>query len=169
MITFASEGSDLTFAVPVSVQVLDGTEAPIIVVNPESFNIALEQGTFTTEALTISNTGSADLEYSITVTEEEQMAQFRAQVIATNKSIAANGIKPVKVASAKNGNPLAALQTIDGVVNEIVGDVFAADFEDFNLGELSGQMGWFSRPANTWSISDANPFDGSLHLSLIHI
>ena len=42
ILTFSAEGSDLDFQVPVSVQVLDGTEAPIIGVNPDSFNVTLE-------------------------------------------------------------------------------------------------------------------------------
>ncbi len=45
--------------------------------------------------------------------------------------------------------------------------LYTTGFEDFESGQLNGQMNWTSRDANTWTVSEENPFEGNKHLRAI--
>ncbi len=155
-------GFDTFVSVPVSVRVLDGTEAPMIVVNPESFDETVNEGAILTRDLTISNTGNEVLNYSITVNGEDQIT-FESKVATTNAAIAANGFTTERIGSTGTGT-ISDLVSTDGTLNKIVSSLYATDFEDFTAGELNGQGGWSTQPAGFWNITDANPADGAQHV-----
>ncbi|MEO0525920.1 MAG: choice-of-anchor D domain-containing protein [Bacteroidota bacterium] len=165
-IVFSVEGEERTVSVPITVRVLDGTEAPIIEVSPESFDETLEQLLVVTRDLTIANTGNDDLSFSISVSDGNDMPQatFADRVALSNESIRTNGFtsKSFPTSASKS---LSSMITAGGIsFNAMVTSLLATDFEDFVLGEFNGQNGWSSQPANFFSVSDANAFEGTQHV-----
>ncbi|WP_422858035.1 choice-of-anchor D domain-containing protein [Flagellimonas sp. S174] len=166
-IIFAAEGFPVSDDVTFNFRVLDGTEAPIIVVNPDAFNETIEQFKIETRDLVINNPGNDDLTFSITVGDNET-PNFTSRVNSTYKSIQANGFTKQKIANtASRANSLTNLLTINGTINRIVSDLFAEDFESLTPGDITGQAGWFGRFENNWTVSNLNAFDGAQHLRAI--
>lgn len=161
-ITFAAEGFEPTEDVTFNFRVLDGTEAPTIVVNPEFFDETIEQFMIETRDLVIDNPGNDDLNFSISV-NGNTTPDFASRVSATDAIINANGFTKQAVASGAGSSSLSSLVTIDGTVNKIVSDLFAEDFEDLTLGDINGQSGWFGRFTDNWIVSNANAFEGAQH------
>lgn len=156
-------GFDTFISVPISVRVLDGTEVPMIAVNPESFDEAVNQLQILTRDLTISNTGDEVLNYTITVNDEPQIT-FDSKVAATKAAISANGFTTERAATKSGPATIFDFVTVDGEVSKLVTSLYATDFEDFTAGELSGQGGWGSQPAGFWNITDTNPAEGAQHV-----
>ncbi|WP_435623848.1 Ig-like domain-containing protein [Flagellimonas sp.] len=165
-IIFAAEGFEVTDDVTFNFRVLDGTEAPIIVVNPESFNETIEQFMVETRDLVINNPGNDDLSFTISV-GDNALPNFTSRVSSTYKSIQTNGVTKQKVASTAKSNSLATLLTANGTINKIVSSLFAEDFEGLLPGDINGQGGWFGRFENNWSVSTANAFEGTQHLRAV--
>ncbi len=158
------DGED-TVTVGVVIQVLDGTEAPSIEVDPTIFVDTVIQFSVATEDLTILNTGDADLTFSVDVLPANPTSTFASRVEQTQQSISQNGFTRESVAATGSGNPLAtALSSSDDGIQKVAANLYAADFEDFDIGDLNGQMGWFSRDLGNYVITDENPTSGSLHL-----
>ena len=151
---------DADIRVAVQLRVLDGTEAPVIAVNPESFNKTLSQFSFESEVLNVANQGDDDL--NITVSISDLAEQFKNRVISSNQNILQHGFQQLSVSSG-GSSPENALTNSSGIVNQMVSTQYATDFEDFTLGDILDQQGWFARFTDNWIISDANPSDGSLH------
>ncbi len=151
-------------SIPVELRVLDGTEAPVIAVSPESFSEELEQFQVVTRELLISNAGDADLTFNIEV-DGDTTDNFTSNVNSTNELIAGNGFSNVKFPSkgGESGAISAVLKTANNSYNEIVSSLYATDFEDFNLEDINGQNGWVSQFEGNWVISDDNPALGSQH------
>ncbi len=154
-------GFDGTLSIDFNVRVLDGTEAPSIVVNPDSFDETLEQFKIETRDLTIQNIGDADLTFDVSINDEAQ-ATFESRVARTNAAISANGFQKAQAPSSA-GNGLAALVRTDGTLNQVTTSLYATGFEDFAVGELNGQNGWGTQPANFFTVSGANAFEGAQH------
>ncbi len=165
-IIFAAEGFDVTDDVTFNFRVLDGTEAPIISVDPVAFDETIEQFMVETRDLVINNTGNDDLNFTISV-GDNALPNFQSRAIATFNNIQANGVTKQKVASAAKVNSLTSLLTIDGTINKIVSNLFAEDFENLAPGDINGQAGWFGRFENNWAVSTANAFEGGQHLRAV--
>ena len=147
--------------VAVALRVLDGTEAPVIAVNPDSFDKSLTRFSTDTELLNVANQGDDDLTFTVSIAEQVQ--EFNSRVAATNQSILQNGFQQVNVGTG--GSSLSkALVSANGTVNKVVTTQYSTDFEDFVLGDILNQQGWFARFTDNWIISDASPSEGSLHL-----
>ncbi|MEK6155319.1 choice-of-anchor D domain-containing protein [Flavobacteriaceae bacterium 3-367] len=157
------DGFDGSVSVPVTVRVLDGTEAPMIVVTPESFDETIQQLTVETRDLSIENTGDDDLNFSITVNDNPQLT-FQSRVAASKAAIAASGFTSGTLSASSPANPLAALVGANAPMNKVVTSLYAEDFEGFALGDIVNQFGWFGRFENNWTISNANAFEGAQHL-----
>ncbi|MGI9543521.1 MAG: hypothetical protein ACR2MX_09695, partial [Cyclobacteriaceae bacterium] len=152
---------DSDIRVPVQLRVLDGTEAPVITVNPESVDKTLTQFSTDTELLSVANEGDADLDFVVSIGEMNE--EFNSRVDITKQSILQNGFKKVTVGSG--GSSLSkAIVSANGTVNKVVTTQYSTDFEDFELGDILDQQGWFARFADNWIVSDVNPSDGSQHL-----
>ncbi|MEM9077708.1 MAG: choice-of-anchor D domain-containing protein [Bacteroidota bacterium] len=166
-IIFTAEGFAVSDDVTFNFRVLDGTEAPIIVVNPDAFNETIEQFTIETRDLVIDNPGNDNLSFSISV-GDNTTPNFASRVNATQQSIKANGFTKQKISNnASRGNSLTSLLSINGTMNRIVSDLFAEDFEGLTPGDINGQAGWFGRFENNWTVSNLNAFDGTQHLRAI--
>ncbi len=159
------DGFTEVISIPINIRVLDGTEAPEIVVNPTSFNETLQQLDITTRNLIVQNTGDDVLTYEVTVNGLPQPT-IATKALKTNEFIRNNG---VKVESINNSSLLvkkeAQFVTLNNKFNRLVTNLFAADFEDYNLGDLDGQLGWSITP-NTWIVTDSNPFEGEKAIQL---
>ncbi|GMN06071.1 hypothetical protein MTsPCn5_14600 [Croceitalea sp. MTPC5] len=167
VLTFASEGSDLTFQVPVTLRVLDGTEVPIIEVDPSVFELTVEQFQIETRDLAINNIGNDDLSVFLTVDQNNNGAEFAKRAKAFDASIATNGMKSIKIGPTRIKNKLSALKTVDGSFNQVVTDLFAEDFESFVQGDINGQEGWFAQGIGVWTVSGEDAFEGDQHLRAI--
>lgn len=166
-IIFTAEGFAVSDDVTFNFRILDGTEAPIIVVNPDAFNETIEQFTIESRDLVIDNPGNDNLNFSISV-GDNTTPNFASRVSATYKSIQTNGFSKQKVSSsAAKATSLTSLLTVDGTINKIVTDLFAEDFESLTPGDINGQGGWFGRFENNWTVSNINAFDGAQHLRAI--
>lgn len=150
-------------SVPVTVRVIDGTEAPLISVSPESFNETIERLDVITRELTIQNSGDGDLTYSISI-EDASTPDFEARVATTNNLIKAQGLASKSFSGfSESTNKAALVKSTNNTFNEIITSLYATDFEEFSPGEIDSQLGWVGQYENNWIISDANPADGSLH------
>ncbi|NJC25361.1 Ig-like domain-containing protein [Neolewinella antarctica] len=161
------DGED-TVTVAVVIQVLDGSEAPSIEVDPLSFVETANQFSVITRDLTISNTGDADLTYSIDILPAEVVSNFSARVEQTRAAIAGTGFTSQSVSTGNRGTSFSsALKHSNGDFQKLVTSLYATDFEDFNLGDLSGQMGWVSQDVDNYVISGDNASDGSRHIRAV--
>ncbi|MBK6265961.1 choice-of-anchor D domain-containing protein [Marivirga sp. S37H4] len=161
ILVVSAETSD-TLNIPVYVQVLDGTEAPEISVSPDSLAVTLEQMQTGIEELTISNTGDADLTFSIEV-NDDSTTTFPENVIASNNYIRTEGFIEEQFPFAEGGSKSALIRTESNTFNRAVTSLYATDFEDFPLGDINDQQGWISQYDDNWIISDANPEEGDQH------
>ena len=158
-------GFEEVVSIPISIRVLDGTEAPIVSVDPDSFNETLQQLQVETRDLVISNTGDADLDFTITINDNAQNT-FASRVAQSNASIASSGFTSESFIGAQGSGIADMIRTSAGF-ERVVTSLYATDFEDFTTGDINGQQGWIAQFANNWAISAANPADGSQHLSAV--
>src|SRR5690606_21524929 len=158
----AIETEDI-ISVPVTVRVIDGTEAPLISGSPESFNETIERLDVITRELTIQNSADGDLSYSISI-DDGSTPDFEARVATTNNLIKSQGFSSKSFSGfSESTNKTALIKNTNNTFNEIITSLYATDFEEFSVGDLHSQLGWLSQYENNWIISDANPADGSLH------
>ncbi len=162
-IEFNVSDFDRTLNIPVSIRVLDGTEAPSIVINPESFDETLDQFLLVTRNLTLENVGDDELNYNITINGENQ-STFKNRVALTKTAITENGFKSEKLFTSSNNGLASAILKKDRLVNKLVSTIYATGFEEFNLGELNMQEGWGSAPVGFNVISDTNAFEEAQHI-----
>lgn len=163
-ITITVDGEDDVFTVPLIIQVLDGTEAPIISISPNSFNETVEQFNIITRDLEITNSGNADLLYAIDF-NTNNLENFKLHVQQTNDYISDNGFSSKSINTKRNVNSVQGLEMIENNTGgQLITSLYATDFENFTLADVVGQDGWLSRGTNDWIISDANPSDGTLHI-----
>lgn len=166
-IVIASADVEAVTEIPVSVQVLDGTEAPSIEVSPGSFSAEIEQLQVATEPLTISNTGDADLTYSIVV-NEDSLDNFTNNVAESDAAIAASGFQQVAYGPAGEASSKTALIRGKGdTYTKVVTSVYATGFENFSLGDINSQLGWASQYPGNWDIADDDPAEGAQYLKSV--
>jgi len=150
--------------VVLAITVLDGTEAPIIAINPSEFSKSIDQFQVETEALTITNEGDAPLTYNLSV-NGDTLDAFTENVLKTNAAIAAKGFSKETFSRTQEGSSLtAAVISRDRTFNRLITDLYSTGFETFELGELDGQLGWGTLSEGRWSISSMNAFEDSQHL-----
>lgn len=127
-------------------------DPPVASVTPEAMTSDLTTGESEVQDLTIANTGSGPLTYSL---------NFGGTTFTPSTS--SSGNKMVKQQPK-------LLTTTAAFVNNreqrFSGDQYATGFESFTLGDIDGQNDW-SAFFEDWSISDTNPFGGSLHIESI--
>ncbi|MEQ8244553.1 choice-of-anchor D domain-containing protein [Fulvivirga sp.] len=139
--------------VPITMEV----EGVAVTATPPSFNVSLEQGQSTTETLTLSNAGTADVTFSIEVND------LGIQEPVDNL-LSSRGFNPVeKRQSAYAGNIFEGSSAIISDIPEALGVIqYETGFEDFLLGDVNAQNGWAGQFGN-WTIEDSNPLEGNLH------
>lgn len=157
------EDSDATLEIPVTVRVLDGTEAPIITVTPESFNETTEQFTVINRDLIIENTGDADLNFTITINDSDQNT-FENRVTHTSDILKSNQYANTRYMGSIDSDNIAKLVRNSDSYNRLVTSLYATDFEEFTPGNIANQLGWAAQYADNWIISTDDPFEGSQHL-----
>ena len=165
-INLTIEGFDDVLSIPLNVRVLDGTEAPIIVVAPTSFDETVQQLQIITRDLLIQNTGDDILTYSVTVDDLPQ-STTSSRALKTSNFILENGFT-TKTANTRTSGTIskeAHLLTKNNNLNNLVTSLYSTDFEDFTIGDLDGQLGWASYFA-TWEVSDLNPSGGEKAIRL---
>ncbi len=155
-----------TVTIPVNIRVIDGTEAPSITVNPTSFDETLQQLQIVTRDLVIQNTGDDVLNYNITINDVPQNT-IATRILETNNFIRDNGFKTENITSrfSINNNVDTKLISINNTFNRLVTNLFAADFENYEIGDLNNQFGWQTSP-NTWQVSNSNPSEGAQSVQL---
>lgn len=159
-VTISSDSSETPTLVEISLQILDGTEAPVIFVSPSSLTQTLTQGLSADQTLTIVNEGDAELTYDLSI-DNITGGTLNRNIASSDKIITRNGFKSKKFKSDKG--IAALLQTTDSRFN-MTTSLYATDFESFSLGDINGQQGWQSQFAGNFIISTDNPFNGSQHL-----
>ncbi len=154
------DGFAETISVPLNIRVLDGTEAPSIVINPTSFNETIQQLQIQTRDLVIQNTGDDALTYNVTINGIPQIT-FANKALKTSTFINNSGFKNQTASKTISATVKhAQMVTLNGNFNRLATNLYAADFESFELGDLNDQFGWATSPVNTWSVTDTNPFEG---------
>ncbi len=157
-------GEFQALVIPLSVRVLDGTEAPVIDIFPSFFDETLQQFQVENLPLLIGNTGDADLEFRITVNDDSLM-DFGSRVRASDLAILEQGFSTRAYPVNRESSSLSALVRGDfDTYNQVVTSLYATDFEDFTLGDIDDQLGWGSQFANNWVISSDNPAGGTQHI-----
>ncbi|SNR16278.1 Ig-like domain-containing protein [Tenacibaculum jejuense] len=160
------EGFEEAVNIPVNIRVIDGTEAPVLVINPTSFSETLQKLQVVTRDLVIQNTGDDTLTYNITV-NDSLLNTVNTRTAKTNDFIIKNGFKTATRATNFNPlqNPIIKLLSIDNTFNRLATNLFAADFENYTIGDLNGQFGWQTSP-NTWEVTTENPATGANAIQL---
>ena len=162
-ITLSVVGSENDVVIPVTIRVIDGTEAPTIVVSPESFDETIEQFMVMSRDLLIENTGDADLSFQIFVNDVAQNT-FENRVASTLDFIKTNSFVATPNSPSTNSNELAKLVSASDSYNRIVTSLYATDFEEFEPGDIEGQLGWVAQYEDNWIISTEDAFEGTQHL-----
>ncbi|MCH8558442.1 MAG: choice-of-anchor D domain-containing protein, partial [Balneolia bacterium] len=157
-ITVTAEGADGS---PATVSLSGAaTGAPSASVNPESISFSALVGEEVTRTLTISNSGSPDLEFSLSFDYSAEANRTRG-IDATNFLYEKNGqVQRITTGSMKA--PLAAGRAFtDGVISFEAG-------EGFEPGFIGGQMGWSTISNNTTKpvVSPERATDGDWSLEL---
>lgn len=160
-VTITSDSSETPTLVDITLQVLDGTEAPLITVTPASLSETLTQGLTSEQDLLIINSGDAELTYDLTI-DNITGGTLNRDIAVSNQLISKNGFKAKKYRAAEGIG--AMLQATNYNRINATTTLYATDFEDFNPGEINGQQGWLSQFDGNFVISSANPFNGSQHL-----
>ena len=127
----------------------------------------MDQFGFITKDLVIDNTGDENLNYTISITSDDQpTSTFAERVAISLNTIKANGFEKVRTnATALVSNTNSSLLQLDTMAMEnLVTNLYATSFEEFDLGELNGQFGWIGQFDGNWIISDENAFEGGQHL-----
>ncbi len=167
-ITLSIEGDEETQSIPVSLRVIDGTEIPIIRINPESFSETVEQLSVLTKKLTIDNIGDENLNYTITLDSNESVP-FSEQVATSIKNIRENGFQDITTSSLSDkktvNEPFFGME--NSPLKNLSTSLYATSFEEFELGNIHDQLGWTSRFDENWIISDENAFEGKQHFRSI--
>lgn len=159
-----------TASVPATLRVL----GPAYTVTPDSIYTEVEQGGTTTETLLLSNNGSIDINYDVTVQTHGVSAVVARKIPSAVQSKA--GRKPA--ASTRKDAPAGRLKVdLDGTMAITTGsangrqrtsetvlsvDQYATDFEAFTPGDITGQEGWFGQWGN-WTIEGISPSSGAQH------
>ena len=170
-IIFTVAGDENTLSIPVTLRVLDGTEVPVISVNPTAFSETLDQFSFITKDLTIDNTGDDNLNYSISIATDasipEPVTTFAERVAISLNAIKTNGFEKVNVTTdgtLRTSNANTPIFQIDNTPMEnLVTSLYATSFEEYEPGDIVGQEGWGGQFDGNWIISDENPFEGEQH------
>lgn len=157
-----ADGLENPLAIPVNILVLDGTEVPLIAVNPDSFNETIEQLQIVNRDLVIENSGDADLAYSIEV-KSDSMPDFDSRVRNSAQNIRTSGFKTKAFGTISNAMGKAALVTNEKTYENVISTVYATDFEEFTPGIVNGQQGWVSQYESNWIITTENPAQGLQH------
>ncbi|UZO81572.1 choice-of-anchor D domain-containing protein [Aquimarina sp. ERC-38] len=164
-IVLATAGFDNIREVPVSLRILDGTEIAVLSIDQDSLNETVDLNNTAVRELSIRNLGDDPLTYSIAVQDEDGNDVFPLQVAKTKSFIEKNGFKKITLDPPTSGNPLYQMvYNKDKTANQLNSSLYATDFEDFELGRLNEQIGWFAAYEDNWVISDDNPKEGSLHI-----
>lgn len=151
-----NDPSNSEIEVPVTLEV----QGVAVTASPESFNVSLEQGRSSTETLTLSNAGVADVTFSIAVDDQGIQAptldiiNARGTIPLVNRTSAYNGA---------NYSLSSAIVPQGGVINALGEIQYETGFEDFLLGDINGQNGWSGQFAN-WAIETSNPQAGSVQM-----
>ena len=162
-VVLSVEDSEATVEIPVIIRVIDGTEAPIIMVSPESFDETIEQFMVVNRDLLIENNGDADLNFEITIDGATQNT-FENRVASTLSTMKAQDYVSTAFTGAMDSNNISALVHTTDNYNKIVTSLYATDFEEFDLGDIADQLGWVAQFENNWVISNEDAFEGSQHL-----
>lgn len=147
---------------------------PDISVTPVSFNVNMDPDETLSEALTISNTGEANLNWSIEIEQNDGTSSVRREIkspeILQPTVLNEDGRRKPAVRKLHPSLPGVTMpQTHDkGFEN---GALFQTDFESaegFNTGPVAGQEGWrqVGPSALQPNISTSQPYTGSQHLQI---
>ena len=159
--------SDTSIRFPVTIRVLDGTEAPIITVQPSAITDTIQQLEVVTRELTIENTGDSDLMYSIVINDSLGMERFRERSNSTYAFIKEHGFERHAISQPIDRSALElsrALTATKPFFDRITSSVYATGFEEFVPGDINGQLGWFAAFENNWIVSTEDPFERSQSL-----
>lgn len=158
------DGVETPVEIPVSIRVLDGTEAPILEVSPTAFDETIEQFQVVTRDLVISNPGNDDLTFTLAVNGEAQQT-FAERAAKSAANMAAQGFTSKSFPSSNNG--LASLVRTDaGTFQQTETPILAEGFEDFASGELNGQSGWIAAPGGSFTVGTDGAFEGTQGVSV---
>ncbi|HEY9046200.1 MAG TPA: S8 family serine peptidase [Ohtaekwangia sp.] len=170
---------DLTTNVPnqslVSVPAELTVLGPEFTVTPDFLSEELEKEQTVTRTLVLANNGPDNHSFSVSVsggigtTTTKVIQQPAARTAATNpaekkkQNATARGENPLTGITALNYRPANGRVASGGSVVKTASEPqYATDFENFALGDVTGQDGWFGQFGN-WTIEAINPFSGAQH------
>jgi hypothetical protein len=159
-------------SVPATLNVL----GPEFTVTPDSIYEALEKGETSTRTLVLSNNGSSDQPFNISVENKGVSSVSLIKSLTTSngthtsagrssaaaKKDQSSGRVAVNLTgtqSLSSGREAGRLSTQEAPLSV---EQYATDFESFALGDINGQQGWAGQFAN-WTIEGTNPSSGSQH------
>ena len=141
--------------------IMDVLEPAEIVVEPASLEEELVAGFSSTQTLSITNNGESILRYNLG-------GFFKnAQVVSVRKDKQERPLSVKSTGRLEGGDELFSGKTavdIRGVLPDrsSIMPVYGTDFESFDLGDISGQDGWFGLFGN-WTVEQENPDSGNQH------
>ena len=144
--------------------------APVASIRPtREVSVRLEPDARKTRRLSIANRGGSPLTYNTVIREtdrslDERVAESRAAVAQLSSTPSISTKVSLVVASPIADMYGSALPAYQGEALRTV--EFATDFEDFEVGPLGSQNGWFATDSLA-QISEESPFSGSKHLRML--
>lgn len=144
--------------------------APVASIRPtREVSVRLEPDARKTRNLSIANRGGSPLTYRTVIRETDRSLEER--VAETQAAVAQLSTTPSVAPAASSVAESPAAEAYGGSVASYRGEAlrvvqFATDFEDFEVGPLGSQNGWFGTDSLA-QISEENPFSGSKHLRML--
>ncbi|HYG20599.1 MAG TPA: S8 family serine peptidase [Ohtaekwangia sp.] len=158
-------------AIPAVLKVL----GPEFTVSPDSLYEELQKGETASQTFTLSNNGSGDYTYDITV-EGKGVSSFSVQKKSasanvkssaaripttprTNQSAARVNVSLTGSKAIPSANTVARSSVSEGQMST---EQYSTDFESFTLGNINGQQGWSGQFGN-WTVEEESAASGSQH------
>ena len=159
-VVITSDSSEAPTIVDITLQILDGTETPLITVSPTSLSETLTQGFTSEQELLIINNGDAELTYDLSI-DNVTGGTLNRNITVSNQLINRSGFRSKKFKAAEG---IGAMLQAPGNKLNMTTTLYATDFESFATGDINGQQGWLSQFAGNFVVSSLNPLNSSQHL-----
>ncbi|WP_421879588.1 S8 family serine peptidase [Marinoscillum sp.] len=166
--------------VPASLEVT----GPELEVSPDSLTEVLEKDQTSTQTITVTNNGSVVYPVAVSVSggvsisgvEMNLASDLNARTISNSQTVRPKSTsRSTRSAAAKTSLDAFGTKAISGGAKKTKRSngqsqrsvaqqaaLYETDFEDFTIGDVNGQNGWFGQFGN-WTVESVNPASGSLH------
>ncbi|MFZ6010585.1 MAG: S8 family serine peptidase [Bacteroidota bacterium] len=156
----------------VSVPALLNVLGPEFTVTPDSLYQELEKDQTATQTLLLSNNGTGDFTFEVSV-QDKGVSSVSVKKVSAAPAKVDEAARKAKLdqSAARLRIDLNGTQSLAGPadasarrspLSQLAVEQYGTDFESFSAGDVNGQQGWAGQFGN-WTIGSSNPHGGSKH------